>query len=406
MVITAGAEAASAARANVIEPSVLDEIAQSQDALDQLSETLQEKMKEFHKAQDTFESAIKKQGKMLKAIQASQRARAAAQRKTRRVSSSSASSSSLTDSDKNDASDNNANKPSDGEVEFANRLKRLKERLREGQKLMPRSGGAFVQLFAGCINVGFNRKSERLAFKSEYEMVKMKFAPFGVIFCLICLFLPDYRWIHMTFQLFLSWYYVTLAIRENILRINGSNIRPWWIVHHYITMMQGVLLLTWPQGESYSRFCPKLHVFGLYNAVLMIFQTRYQMARLYALRSLGRANEMDVASSDSTQIHWSETMTLLLPLVVLGQIMQGYISFSLYRIFSEFRNETQILFLAFLFTANFVGNVTTTIQVMLDKRRTAKMVSPSSSMSSSQASSSQAPSAVSPALESAHPKQS
>lgn len=405
MVITAGAEAANAARANVIEPSALDEIAHSQDALDQLSETLQEKMKEFHKAQDIFESEIKKQDKLLKAIQASQRARAATQRKTRRVSSSS-SSSSPHDSDNGDSNDNNANKLSDGEVEFANRLNRLKERLREGQKLMPRSGGTFVQLFAGCINVGFNRKSERLAFKSEYEMVKLKFAPFGVIFCLICLLLPDYRWIHMIFQLFLSWYYVTLAIRENILRINGSNIRPWWIVHHYITMMQGVLLLTWPRGESYSRFCPKLHVFGLYNAVLMIFQTRYQMARLYALRSLGRANEMDVASSDSTQIHWSETMTLLLPLVVLGQIMQGYISFSLYRIFSEFRNEMQILFLAFLFTANFVGNVTTTIQVMLDKRRTAKMAAPSPSVSSSQASSSQASSAASPALDPVHPKQS
>ena len=92
--------------------------------------------------------------------------------------------------------------------------------------------------------------------------------------------------------------------------------------------------------------------------------------RLYTLRSLGRAGEMDVASSDNTQIHWSETMTLLLPLVVFGQLMQGYQAFFLFRLYRAHPTEVQILLLFLLFAANFAGNTSTTMQVLLDKRST------------------------------------
>lgn len=355
MVVTSGRQAAEVAEANRLDPSALDDTSESQDELDKLSESLSERMSELHKLQDSFEAAVKKQSKMIKKIQDSERAQTA-QRNARRMGSRS--------------EDNR--QPVDGELEddtqFAQRFENLKKRFHDRQQLMPSTGGTFVQLFLGSINVRFTRKSERLSFKSEYELMKLKFAPFGVIFCIICLLLPDYRWVHMIFQLFLSWYYVTLAIRENILRVNGSNIRTWWIIHHYLTMMQGVLLLTWPNGASYMQFRNPLHWFGLYNGVLMIFQTRYQMARLYALRSLGMVNEMDVASSDNTQIHWSETMTLLLPLIFLAQLMQGYMATLLFKLSRVFTNEFQIVLLCLLFSANFTGNVFTTFQVVLHKQ--------------------------------------
>lgn len=375
MVITAGAKAAEAAQANEVDPSTLDDIAASQDSLDELSETFSEQMSELHKLQDKFEAAVKKQAKMIKSVQAAQRAQSAqraAQRTARRMGL------------RNDEDKEPSKEQQERENSFAQRFDKLKERVQNRQKMMPSTGGMFVELFLGSINVRFARKSERLNFKREYETTKLRYAAFGVFFCIICLMLPDYRWLHMMFQLSLSWYYATLAIRENILRVNGSNIRTWWIIHHYLTMMQSVLLLTWPNGASYVRFRNPLHMFGLYNAVLMIFQTRYQMARLYALRSLGMAHEMDVASSDNTQIHWSETMTLLLPLIIFGQLMQGYMAIFLFRLSRSFTNEFQIVLLCFLFFANFTGNVSTTIQVLLHKR--ARMASKGRHTRSSKAS--------------------
>lgn len=35
---------------------------------------------------------------------------------------------------------------------------------------------------------------------------------------LLCLLFPRNRWLHMLLQLFLAYYYASLAIRENILR--------------------------------------------------------------------------------------------------------------------------------------------------------------------------------------------
>lgn len=347
MVVTAGARAAAAIAPETNLHSALRDIHAAQDDLDELATSLSARMSELHALQDKFETAVSKHAKSIRALASNHPEVATA--------------STLDSPAASAASD----------VQLSH------ERLKQMQLLMPSTGGMFVELFLGCLNVKFVRKSERLAFKQGYERLKLKLAPVFVVFCIICLVFEEYRWIHMILQLALTSYYVALAVRENILRTNGSNIRAWWIIHHYFTMMQGVLLLTWPNGVSYARFRRPLHLFGLYNAVLMIFQTRYQMARLYTLRSLGRANEMDVASSDSTQIHWSETMRLLLPLIVLGQMMQAYQAMTLFAIYKEFPTELQILLLAILFTANFIGNSTTTMQVLIAKHVASKRTSTS-----------------------------
>lgn len=357
MVVTAGSGVQTFSAP--LDPSALDELAESQNELDKLGDTLAAKMAELHKLQDSFEAAVKKQAKSLNSASSTPQVQAA-QKTVFCAPSRSPDDLSATNSfDK---------ETEDPEVRYATRLDELSTRLAQRQKLMPATGGWFVQLFLGSINVRFARKSERMSFKSDYERMKLIFAPFGVVFCIFCLLLPDYRWCHMIFQLTVSCYYITLALRENILRVNGSNIRPWWIIHHYFTMMQGVLILTWPNGDSYARLTNPLHIFGLFNGILMIFQTRYQMARLYSLRALGRAGEMDVASSDNTQIHWSETMTLLLPLILFGQILQGFMAYFLLHLYFTYRKELQILLLALLFIANFVGNVVTTMQVVIEKR--------------------------------------
>ncbi|XP_028090110.1 uncharacterized protein LOC114290151 isoform X2 [Camellia sinensis] len=46
-------------------------------------------------------------------------------------------------------------------------------------------------------------------------------------------------------QAWLLILYTGLALRENILRVNGSDIRPWWIKHHYFAMAMALISLTW-----------------------------------------------------------------------------------------------------------------------------------------------------------------
>eukprot|EP00178_Gracilaria_changii_P023345 TRINITY_DN70714_c0_g1_i1.p1 TRINITY_DN70714_c0_g1~~TRINITY_DN70714_c0_g1_i1.p1 ORF type:complete len:397 (-),score=56.49 TRINITY_DN70714_c0_g1_i1:1681-2871(-) len=364
MVVTAGGSSSS----NTLDASTLKNLKSSQDELDRLADSLQSSMKELHSLQDSFETAVKKQQKALKA--ASQICSSTSSRRRRRGRNANEVADNQNPPNQQESSESQATS-TEGTVtleHFAEELRSVSNRLRTSQQLMPATGGFFVECFLGSINVRFARKKERLSFKKEYEKLKLKLAPVFLIVTIICFFFEDYRWVHMMLQLALSFYYTALAIRENILRVNGSNLRAWWIIHHYFTMFQGVLLLTWPNGESYAQYRRMLHLYGMYNAILMIFQYRYQMARLYALRSLGMANEMDVASSDSTQIHWSETMTLLLPLIVIGHFMQAFQASYLFSLYRTFSNELQIMLLSVLFMANFIGNSITTAQVLFAKR--------------------------------------
>ncbi|PUZ64636.1 hypothetical protein GQ55_3G158100 [Panicum hallii var. hallii] len=57
----------------------------------------------------------------------------------------------------------------------------------------------------------------------------------------------------MAWLLFL---YTSFALRENVLIVNGSDIRPWWIYHHYLAMVMALVSLTWEikgQPDCYSK---------------------------------------------------------------------------------------------------------------------------------------------------------
>jgi hypothetical protein len=44
--------------------------------------------------------------------------------------------------------------------------------------------------------------------------------------------LTDLLW-----HIWLLYYYLSIALRENILKANGSEIHGWWFMHHYISMV-------------------------------------------------------------------------------------------------------------------------------------------------------------------------
>ncbi|KAJ6887220.1 transmembrane protein 120 [Populus alba x Populus x berolinensis] len=112
--------------------------------------------------------------------------------------------------------------------------------------------GRFLKMFLGPINVRASRKDVQLKVKEEYNSYRDRTALLFLLFPSILLCLRSWVWNGClpTFpvQLYQAWLlflYTGLALRENILRANGSDIRPWWIYHHYCAMIMALVSLTW-----------------------------------------------------------------------------------------------------------------------------------------------------------------
>ena len=105
-------------------------------------------------------------------------------------------------------------------------------------------------------------------------------------------------------QALLAWllyFYTALALREMVLVVNGSNIRPWWIRHHVWSAATVVLTLTLPvDSPSVQVFVWKLLVWTAAQGGVMMLQNRYQRRRMYTRIALGRAAAMDVVSGESS----------------------------------------------------------------------------------------------------------
>jgi hypothetical protein len=159
--------------------------------------------------------------------------------------------------------------------------------------------------------------------------------------------------------------------------VNGSNIKGWWIIHHYLSVLLCTTLLTWPDTEYFQRFRTPFYVYALYTSLTQVLQYKYQMQRLYVIKTLGKANAMDVANSDSVQGVLSRSFLLLLPFVFFGQLMQLYNGSILikwgvtdaYKVGWNFKEwpEWQLFVVGLEFLTLGVGNFLTTAIIMRKK---------------------------------------
>lgn len=114
-------------------------------------------------------------------------------------------------------------------------------------------------------------------------------------------------------QIWLMYYYTTLSLRENILYSNGSNIQPWWIYHHYLSLLISLIMLVWP-SESLLLRSTELLYFGLFQGLVMLAQNIYQKRRSYVRKSLGKAKQVDVDTSE-TLVEKPTDLKVLIPLL-------------------------------------------------------------------------------------------
>ena len=135
-------------------------------------------------------------------------------------------------------------------------------------------------------------------------------------------------------QFFLCWllfFYTATALRESVLKVNGSRIRPWWIQHHYWSMATCVLMLSLPiDSPTVVGACQLFLWWAMMQGVVMVMQNRYQRRRLYTKIALGNvmSNSSDVIGGESSGS--SGQLYLLYPLLFAMQGLQFYIGIGMF----------------------------------------------------------------------------
>lgn len=237
------------------------------------------------------------------------------------------------------------------------------------QRLVPATGSLFVRLFLGRVNVKVYKDGERFRLKSEYEKFRSRTNPLLIFLCSMQLIFPRAYLLQGLFQVWLIYYYCTLALREQILRVNGSNINRWWIFHHYFSILASTICLTWPcDSSSYEHFYPIILKFGVFQGLVQILMNRYQIGRLYNLVARGEASRMDVAA-EIVDSRFVVSMGVLVPFLTLMNFFQMYMSYSMIQYFIEQHySQWQVVVLGVLFGIFALGNIWTTLGTTISKK--------------------------------------
>ncbi|KAL5714460.1 hypothetical protein ACHQM5_016423 [Ranunculus cassubicifolius] len=242
-----------------------------------------------------------------------------------------------------------------------------------------KSHGRFLKMFLGPVNVRASRKDVQLKVKEEYNIYKDSTAFLFLLFPSTLLLLRSWVWNGclpaLPVQLYQAWLlflYTSLALRENILRVNGSDIRSWWICHHYCCMVMALVSLTWEiktQPDSHMQSAVQLFLlWAVMQGVAMLLQNRYQRQRLYTRIALGKAKRMDVVWGETSGVEGQ--LLLLFPILFILQGFEAYIGLLLLKIaLAGTFSGWQVVTCGILLVVMAVGNFVNTVQTLISKSR-------------------------------------
>ncbi|KAH7669088.1 Ion channel TACAN/TMEM120B protein [Dioscorea alata] len=247
--------------------------------------------------------------------------------------------------------------------------------------LLPnKNNGRFLKMFLGPINVRATRKEVRLKVKEEYNSYRDRTAVLFLLFPSTLLILRSWIWNGclpaLPVQLYQAWLlflYTSLALRENILRVNGSDIRPWWIYHHYCAIVMALVSLTWeikgqPDCANKQRGVQLFLVWAIMQGVAMLLQNRYQRQRLYTRIALGKAKRMDVVWGETAGVEGQ--LWLLCPILFILQGFEAYVGMLLLQTaLIGVVSAWQVIVCGILLVVMAVGNFINTVQTLMAKSK-------------------------------------
>ena len=276
--------------------------------------------------------------------------------------------------------------------ELLGALRTLDRRATQLRETQPETRSLFSRIVLGRVNVKCFSDRERFRLRDEYNKFKLRTNVIFVLFpALVLLFhfkvrhhWLDTHWITVLHHLWLLYYFVSLALRENILLVNGSNIRAWWIYHHYLSAAGSVAWLVWPPTDIYLSYVPSVTALCLYTGVVQTLQILFFQRRDYANRALGKAGHMDV-SYPETITELPKELLVLVPFLFIGQVWQILLGLSFVGTFftechifdknwTEYREELQVLSSAVLALTLGIGNFVSTVLTVKNKTNLRKQM--------------------------------
>eukprot|EP01084_Bolivina_argentea_P060227 110051_1 len=169
-----------------------------------------------------------------------------------------------------------------------------------------RVGSLWLRLLVGRVSMKVWDEGNKLQLKTEYHKFKYRTNFIFLLFPLIQLiwskYYSNFSWvINQWHNCWLLYYYITLTTREVILKLNGSRLHIWWIIHHQISASGAFLcvLLMRSAYERYSFLFEMIIWMSLIVGILQIWATKYQLRRHYVRLALGKDMSVDIASSES-----------------------------------------------------------------------------------------------------------
>lgn len=237
----------------------------------------------------------------------------------------------------------------------------------EMEAFLPKENGLYLRLVLGNVNVTLLSKQAKFAYKDDYEKFKLYLTTILMVLSFLFRFVFNSRVTDALFNFLLVWYYCTLTIRESVLINNGSRIKGWWVLNHYVSTFLSGVMLTWPDGLMYQIFRNQYLSFSMYQSFVQFLQYYYQSGCLYRLRALGERHNMDLTVEGFQSWMW-RGLTFLLPFLFFGQFWQLYNAITLFQLAKHKQcKEWQVLMCGVSFFVLFLGNFFTTLRVMHQK---------------------------------------
>lgn len=244
-------------------------------------------------------------------------------------------------------------------------IMKRRAQIHEIEQGLPQQNSRYLKIILGDVNVSILNRNDKVRYKDEYEKFKLILNVIGLLLSFLNI-LFNLRALELVFLFLLVWYYCTLTIRESILKVNGSRIKGWWRLHHFISTVCAGVLLVWPQGEPWQLFRSQFMFFNVYISLVQYMQFRYQKGVLYRLKALGERHNMDITIEGFHSWMW-RGLSFLIPFLFAGYLFQCYNAWTLYQLTKHPDATWQIPVLSILFLILFIGNTTTTLLVIPQK---------------------------------------
>lgn len=182
--------------------------------------------------------------------------------------------------------------------ELQRKLNSMKPRLRSAQRQAP---NYFMLFLIGNVDLTFWSEEQKVRFRAEYIRFKELGIYIYLAFPLLHFLFGLSEFVVSLQHFWYMFYYITLTIRENILWVNGSKIRRWWINHHLISILISMTAVISQDGtytESYPMLSSLVNFFLFFQGAVMWFQAEYQKKRFYTRVAMGKAQAMDLPATE------------------------------------------------------------------------------------------------------------